>query len=815
MLDFDFSRLGCEQFKEDSVRELVVKPLLDLLGFEGAGGQADLSVRRSIALQSDTVIGANKRIGRADIVTPDYLLCVDASVHCALDAKSPSESIAPRSDNERQAFYYAINKDVKAPYYALCNGRTFALFAAARQELVLEIDLERELAAKFELLKQYLTTPLESLRQVLGARGKTPQKSDEWYLSREIPKAIKSPKKQEAKRHFGCNAYFTRQSWDVVTENIRTFTDEGDVVLDSFGGSGVTAIEAMMCGRRGIHTDLNPLSIFMVKALTAKVDLWDLHELGETILKEFEKLRPKNESAVEAMLKGAEHYPNAIDDEFGETASAKKQDETLWIPRDETLPKGSDVPSVLGLFSSMQLAELALLRRLIFKHTTRSGSKEQRIVKKNLRYSLLLAFYNTLSLINLTYHATPNGGGNYFAFYYRYRIAKQATFLDTAKTYAKKIKRIIDGKKELENSPSFYDAYFAPLKRVIKDFSGAMLAQRQDLEKTDSFLNKTNGEKIFQADAANLREIESESVDFIYTDPPYGAKIPYLDLSTLWNAWLDFDVDLSLKEKECIEKGSLDKTRQEYHDLMKKSLKEMYRVLKFNRWLTFIFQHQDPQLWQVLVEEAEKIGFEYVGSVRQSNGQTTFKKRQNPFTVLSGQLTMHFRKVATPQSRAKEDLGGDTFDLVLNHIEALIARDDGASLEDIYAELTIKGLELGFLHELGRMFADLTPVINENFDYDEISKKYHIKKGEKFKSHKIDERVRARYFVLSFLRGAQRQNKSVSFDDICLEVIPLLKNGKMPDESLIRDILDEIAVRTQAGQWRLKFGELSLLDYIH
>ena len=694
--DFDFSLLDNEDFKEDSVRELLIKPLLDELGFEGKKAQENLSVKRSVSVRSETITGSNKRIKANEMIIPDYLLYVGSKPHCVLDAKAPTEKIAPQTNNERQAFYYAINKEIKTPYYALCNGYHFNLFQTSTQELLLEIDLKNDLNSKFAELKQYLTTPIQSLKQSPNTSTKKAKKDDEWYLSREIPKPILKPKKQEAKRHFGCNAYFTRQSWDIVTQNIRNFTDDGDVVLDSFGGSGVTAVEAMMNNRLGIHTDLNPLSIFMVKALTAKVNLGDLWELSEKILSEFENERPKNEKEAKALLKNAKYYPNAIDKEFGETATAKMQDEILWIPKDEQLlwtTKGLD--SLHQLFSPKQLAELALLRKLILRKT---------IKQKEMRYSLLLAFYNTLSMINLTYHETKSrkgAAGNYFAFYYRYKLAKTPYYLDTTETFSRKIKLIIRGKKELENSPIFYNSYFAPLERVIKDFKGAMITQRENIEKIDSLESKTNGEKIFQADATNLKEIESQSVDFIYTDPPYGAKIPYLDLSTMWNSWLDLPVDLQTRQKECIEKGSLNKTRQEYHNLMEESLKEMFRVLKYNRWLAFVFQHQDPQLWQILRTSAENIGFEYVQTIRQNNGQTTIKQRQFTATMVSGQLIMYFRKVKNKDTLYKDTLGDNTKTLIETAKEIII-HNNGATFAEISDALTLKAMNEGFLPEYFR-----------------------------------------------------------------------------------------------------------------
>ena len=87
----------------------------------------------------------------------------------------------------------------------------------------------------------------------------------------------------------------------------------------------------------------------------------------------------------------------------------------------------------------------------------------------------------------------------------------------------------------------------------------------------------------------------------------------------------------------------LNKSSEEYGELLTKSIKELYRVLKFDRWMSFVFAHKDPKYWHLIVDEAEKAGFEYAGAVKQSNGQASFKKRQNPFSVLSGQLIINFK----------------------------------------------------------------------------------------------------------------------------------------------------------------------------
>ena len=52
----------------------------------------------------------------------------------------------------------------------------------------------------------------------------------------------------------------------------------------------------------------------------------------------------------------------------------------------------------------------------------------------------------------------------------------------------------------------------------------------------------------------------------------------------------------------------------------------MYLVLKFDRWMLFVFAHKDPEYWHLIVDTAEKIGFEYVGAVKQNNDRRVSRK---------------------------------------------------------------------------------------------------------------------------------------------------------------------------------------------
>ena len=482
-----------------------------------------------------------------------------------------------------------------------------------------------------------------------------------WHVNRPLLSEL-PVKKRAAKRHFGVHGYFTKQSWNVVSEYIKNFSKPGDTVLDPFGGSGVTVVEALMTGRKGIHVDINPLAVFLVKSLMAPVCFSELTDAFNNIKSEYLIHEPKTEEEIAHILK------------------------TLEGCKPLPLPKGSDVPTAAQLFSARQTAQLALVKSLILKQEN-----------EEVRNSLLLMFSGLVTRINLTYHPSSyvqkEGGGNASAFqYYRYRIAPSPTNADVMHCFELRCQKIMAAKREME--------YFINRDTV-------------------------HNARIIKGTATDLNFLPSESVDYIYTDPPYGKKIPYLDLSAMWNAWLDLEATEEDYDLEAIEGGERKKSKDDYNQLMAQSIREMYRALKFDRWMSFVFAHKDPEFWHLIIKTAEDCGFEYAGAVPQKNGQTSFKKRQHPFTALSGQLIINFRKVRHPRVIAKANLETSVGDMVMQTVESVIAKHNGATLEQINDELIIKGLELGFLGLLKKEYSDLTPVLLKNFDYDAETERFH------------------------------------------------------------------------------------------
>ena len=732
---FDFSQLQSQDFKEDSVREILILPLLAALGYN------NYQIVRSKTLQHPFLKTGSKK--RPVNLVPDYLFRIDSSYAWVLDAKAPNENIR-YGDNIEQVYSYAIHPEIRTKYFALCNGREFTLFRQDSDDTpILDFELQ-DIAQNWEELARYLSpdafqTGKSMVYEPVRKSGQGNTRFD--YLNCQLLDEIKVDK-QSAKRHFGVHGYFTKQAWNVVQEYIKNFSQPGDLVLDPFGGSGVTAIEAMMTGRRAIHLDLNPMSVFIVNSLVLPIKPNALNDAFERVKNQFEKLAP--------------HTPAEITDALTKYS----------YPQNISLPKGSDVNSVNELFSPKQLAQLALLKSLIINEKD-----------KNVRETLMLMFSGLLTKTNLTYHTSSSrpaeGQGDTSAFrYYRYRIAPEPIEVDVLKYFELRFKKVLNAKKEI-----------APF------INPNTLASIQVVKGT----------------ATNLTFIKNESVDYIYTDPPYGKKIAYLDLSTMWNAWLDLSVTNQDFEQEAIEGGDRKKSKDEYNELIAESIREMYRVLKFDRWMSFVFAHKDPEFWHLIIDTAEQVGFEYAGAVKQANGQSSFKKRQHPFTVLSGQLIINFRKVRRPRTILKAHLGINIGEIVVETVEGIIAKYNGATLEQINDELIIKGLELGFLDLLKKEYSDLTPLLMDLFDYDENEQTFKLRKNRKFQTH-IDVKLRIRYYLTSFLRRMEIEKKTPTLEEIVFNIMPLLKNGSTPEHQTIQNVLEDIAERVGNNSWQLRKG---------
>lgn len=398
--------------------------------------------------------------------------------------------------------------------------------------------------------------------------------------------------RQSAKRHYGVHPYFTRRPHNVVRKYILNYSQEQDVVLDPFGGSGVTAIEAFLENRRGIQNDINPLANFVAEGIANLAD-GDVNIQQEALSLLQVQCQPRlteiaccDESRLSQILAAVE------------------------LPENVRLPSNSDVENYYDLFTCRQLASLAALKEEISK-----------VRDARARDGMLLAWSATLSKINKTFlsaegRAESRGGSSIFSIY-RYKVAKEPVELPVWKTFHERASNVIEATAEIQRA--------IRLKANTKGWHGSFETRSQDVEELSKDL--------------------SESVDYIFTDPPYGGHISYLDLSTLWSNWLGFAPDLETRKKEIIVGGELKFTEQDYTEGLKKSVRACVRMLKRDRWLSIVFQHWSLKYFEAILSAAADEGAELMAAVSQAGDPIwSMHKKKNKGNVLAGELILTFYK---------------------------------------------------------------------------------------------------------------------------------------------------------------------------
>jgi hypothetical protein len=118
-------------------------------------------------------------------------------------------------------------------------------------------------------------------------------------------------------------------------------------------------------------------------------------------------------------------------------------------------------------------------------------------------------------------------------------------------------------------------------------------------------LGRSNHASVTTSDCA-LLPVPDASVDYIFTDPPFGENIYYADLNFLVESWHRV---LTNPAGEAIVDRAKKKGVHEYQDLMRQCFDAYFRVLKPGRWMTVVFSNASNSIWRAIQEAMGTAGF--------------------------------------------------------------------------------------------------------------------------------------------------------------------------------------------------------------
>ncbi|MDD4309807.1 MAG: type II modification methylase, partial [Candidatus Cloacimonetes bacterium] len=116
----------------------------------------------------------------------------------------------------------------------------------------------------------------------------------------------------------------------------------------------------------------------------------------------------------------------------------------------------------------------------------------------------------------------------------------------------------------------------------------------------DIFDSSSNLLLILGDTKSEIQKFRDNSINLIITDPPHGDRIPYLELSSMWNAILNVE---PLYSNEIVVSNAKERSKnlKLYNETMEDVITQLFRVLKPDGILALIFNATDIKYWDFLL----------------------------------------------------------------------------------------------------------------------------------------------------------------------------------------------------------------------
>jgi 16S rRNA G966 N2-methylase RsmD/DNA-directed RNA polymerase subunit RPC12/RpoP len=316
-----------------------------------------------------------------------------------------------------------------------------------------------------------------------------------------------------------------------------------------------------------------------------------------------------------------------------------------------------------------------------------------------------------------------------------------------------------------------------------------------------------------------MRRLPQSSIDYIFTDPPYGGSIQYGELLFLWASWLGFTQKYPSYEQmtadEIIVNDYQSKSFDDYYKMMHAAFGEMNRVLKPSRYMTVTFHNPEFRVRNSIIRAAVFAGFDFEKILYQPPARPSAKGLLQPFGSLEGDYYLRFRKPRTiGRKRA-----ADAEEVAESHLESIVVETAKKIVAErgeatpftfiqnaidplLYSELRKHGLLVEYEPEnvetiLKRHLDDVFVLVRTSIN-GRRGKAWWLKDSAHIKVIPLNKRVEET--IVNFLNARIK----ATFTEILTELYTRYKNALTPDSQSIVAILNEVAVKSGERMWRLK-----------
>jgi DNA modification methylase/DNA-binding XRE family transcriptional regulator len=481
---------------------------------------------------------------------------------------------------------------------------------------------------------------------------------------------------------YNAHSYHTKVPYQGITPYLEHYTAPGDVVLDPFAGSGMTGVAAILAGRDAVLNDLSPAAvhiarnyvtpcspealeeafaelsetlasyqlllyettcdgcggralieysvfadIFSCTTCRTEVNLWDHGRDGDgrlighltcpschaTLDKNVlswvrSDARVVSYSCLEGCT-GGRRERSATDADVARLAEVERVSLPGWVPEK---PFGPDwemwrqghadraIGRVCDFFTARNLRALAAIHDWINRYSD-----------ARVRAGLLFAFTGCVNRASKRYQWNQKRPTNVLS----------GTLYVSSLFYEFNVFRLFERK----------------VRAAVRLYQATWRAKGKAA--------------VCVGSATDLREVPDASIDYVFTDPPFGSNIYYADCSLLWEAWLGEYTD---KTREIVINRALKseqggKSLEDYRCLLTNAFREIRRVLKPARWASVVFHNSSADVWEVVRAACLDAGFTLGSAVMFDKRQKSFKGIKG---IVDGESVANYDVVLNLQKKA-------------------------------------------------------------------------------------------------------------------------------------------------------------------
>jgi len=510
----------------------------------------------------------------------------------------------------------------------------------------------------------YTACPNPYMEEFINIHGKTYQ-SDDSYSKSPFIGAISEGKNDPI---YMAHAYPTKVPPNAIMKFIEHYTNPGDIILDCFSGTGMAGVASSRSSRFSILLDLSPLASFISYNYNTKVDNNKFKIIANKIINEVKNECShlyKTKHTKNALNTKTGRPPTLINDDivFGEIVYIVwsdllncpfcKNEFILWdaIDKDNGTADSkkflcpncnveisiNDCKKIVREeFDSAINAKRVRIEQVPVLINYKIGKErfekipdeyDKKLIKKILDTEIPYWFPSEPMMNKGKEWGDTWRSGVHQGITHTHHFYSKRNLWIISAIYDRIIK--IDDKRIRNFLLIWFTSSFSRLNKMnrympshnrhVGPLSGTLYISYFQAEISPfyfMFENKYNAHKnikiqnsksiISCQSATNLSQIKNDSIDYIFVDPPFGDNLMYSELNFIIESWLKIYENTV---NEAIINSCQNKELDEYTSLMTKCFKELYRVLKPNRWITIEFHNSRASVWNGIQESITRAGF--------------------------------------------------------------------------------------------------------------------------------------------------------------------------------------------------------------